>query len=62
VTAVSRKLADLVLLSGGGVKCVGLVGAVVALMDAGYTVRRVYAAAEKFLSTWDWRAYLRRFR
>jgi NTE family protein len=31
---------DLVL-SGGGVKGVGLVGAVVALVDAGYTVRRV---------------------
>ncbi|MDT5196788.1 MAG: hypothetical protein QOH20_3542, partial [Mycobacterium sp.] len=31
----SSKPADLVL-SGGGVKGVGLVGAVVALMDAGY--------------------------
>jgi NTE family protein len=39
------KLADLVL-SGGGVKGIGLVGAVVALMDAG----------------WDWSAYLKRFR
>ena len=34
------KRADLVL-SGGGVKGVGLVGAVVALMDAGYAVQRV---------------------
>lgn len=34
------KPADLVL-SGGGVKGVGLVGAVVALMDAGYTAQRV---------------------
>lgn len=34
------KRADLVL-SGGGVKGVGLVGAVVAVMDAGYTVQRV---------------------
>lgn len=32
--------ADLVL-SGGGVKFIGLVGAVVALMDAGYTIERV---------------------
>lgn len=36
----SAKRADLVL-SGGGVKGVGLVGAVVALMDAGYTVQRI---------------------
>ncbi|GAB3035942.1 hypothetical protein MBOU_05300 [Mycobacterium bourgelatii] len=34
------KPVDLVL-SGGGVKGVGLVGAVVALMDAGYSVKRV---------------------
>ena len=34
------KRADLVL-SGGGVKGVGLVGAVVALLDAGYQVRRI---------------------
>ena len=34
------KPADLVL-SGGGVKGIGLVGAVVALMDAGYSVQRV---------------------
>lgn len=34
------KRADLVL-SGGGVKGIGLVGAVVALMDAGYTAERV---------------------
>ena len=34
------KPADLVL-SGGGVKGIGLVGAVVALMDAGYRVQRV---------------------
>jgi NTE family protein len=33
------KLADLVL-SGGGVKFIGLVGAVVALMDAGYSFKR----------------------
>ena len=32
--------ADLVL-SGGGVKGIGLVGAVVALMEAGYAVQRV---------------------
>jgi NTE family protein len=31
---------DLVL-SGGGVKFVGLVGAIVALMDAGYSIKRV---------------------
>ena len=35
-----RKPADLVL-SGGGVKGIGLVGAVVALMDAGYAAQRV---------------------
>jgi NTE family protein len=35
-----NKRADLVL-SGGGVKGIGLVGAVVALMDAGYTAQRV---------------------
>jgi NTE family protein len=35
-----RKPADLVL-SGGGVKGIGLVGAVVALMDAGYRAQRV---------------------
>lgn len=34
------KSADLVL-SGGGVKFIGLVGAIVALMDAGYTFPRV---------------------
>ena len=34
------KIADLVL-SGGGVKGIGLVGAVAALMDAGYRVGRV---------------------
>ncbi len=34
------KLVDLVL-SGGGVKFIGLVGAVVALMDAGYSINRV---------------------
>lgn len=34
------KPADLVL-SGGGIKGIGLAGAVVALMDAGYTVKRV---------------------
>lgn len=38
--AARRKPVDLVL-SGGGVKGVGLVGAVVALMDAGYAVKRV---------------------
>ncbi|MBS9534483.1 patatin-like phospholipase family protein [Mycobacterium sp. M1] len=36
----ARKRVDLVL-SGGGVKFVGLVGAVVALMDAGYSIERV---------------------
>jgi NTE family protein len=35
-----RKPVDLVL-SGGGVKFIGLVGAVVALMDAGYSIKRV---------------------
>jgi len=35
-----RKRADLVL-SGGGVKFIGLVGAIVALMDAGYSFQRV---------------------
>jgi NTE family protein len=35
-----RKPADLVL-SGGGVKFIGLVGAIVALMDAGYSFKRV---------------------
>src|ERR1700742_2198921 len=30
-----------IVLSGGGVKFIGLVGAVVALMDAGYSIRRV---------------------
>ncbi|MGX9792660.1 patatin-like phospholipase family protein [Mycobacterium sp. MMS18-G62] len=40
MTPASSKPADLVL-SGGGVKGVGLVGAVVALMDAGYTAQRV---------------------
>lgn len=38
--ARDSKLADLVL-SGGGVKFIGLVGAIVALMDAGYSVQRV---------------------
>jgi NTE family protein len=40
VTPASSKPADLVL-SGGGVKGIGLVGAVVALMDAGYAAQRV---------------------
>jgi NTE family protein len=40
VAAVARKRADLVL-SGGGVKGVGLVGAVAALLDAGYDIQRV---------------------
>jgi len=40
VTPAPSKPADLVL-SGGGVKGVGLVGAVVALMDAGYAAQRV---------------------
>ena len=35
-----RKPADVVL-SGGGVKFIGLVGAIVALMDAGYSFQRV---------------------
>ena len=38
--AAQPKLMDLVL-SGGGVKFIGLVGAVVALMDAGYSIKRV---------------------
>jgi NTE family protein len=40
MTAGSTKRADLVL-SGGGVKGIGLVGSVVALLDAGYTAQRV---------------------
>jgi NTE family protein len=40
VAAVARRRADLVL-SGGGVKGVGLVGAVAALLDAGYDIPRV---------------------
>ena len=40
MTAATAKRADLVL-SGGGVKGIGLVGAVVALMEAGYTPQRV---------------------
>ncbi len=40
MTAATAKRADLVL-SGGGVKGIGLVGAVVALMEAGYTAQRV---------------------
>lgn len=40
VTRPPAKRTDLVL-SGGGVKGIGLVGAVVALMDAGYTAERV---------------------
>lgn len=39
-TKQKRKLADAVL-SGGGVKFIGLVGAIVALMDAGYSFKRV---------------------
>src|SRR5215472_1453220 len=35
-----QKPADIVL-SGGGVKFIGLVGAIVALMDAGYSFKRV---------------------
>ena len=35
-----RKPADIVL-SGGGVKFIGLVGAIVAIMDAGYSIKRV---------------------
>ena len=38
--AAPTKLVDLVL-SGGGVKFIGLVGAIVALMDAGYSIKRV---------------------
>ena len=38
--ADQRKPVDLVL-SGGGVKFIGLVGAIVALMDAGYSIKRV---------------------
>ncbi|MEZ0362601.1 patatin-like phospholipase family protein [Mycobacterium sp. pUA109] len=38
--AAQQKRVDLVL-SGGGVKFIGLVGAVVALMDAGYSIQRV---------------------
>ena len=38
--AARPKPMDLVL-SGGGVKFIGLVGAVVALMDAGYSIKRV---------------------
>jgi NTE family protein len=40
VTTNDKKPVDLVL-SGGGVKFIGLVGAVVALMDAGYSIQRV---------------------
>lgn len=40
MTPAESKPADLVL-SGGGVKGIGLVGAVVALMEAGYTAQRV---------------------
>ena len=40
MTAVARKRADLVL-SGGGVKGVGLIGAVAVLMDAGYEIQMV---------------------
>jgi NTE family protein len=39
-TSGQRNPVDLVL-SGGGVKFIGLVGAVVALMDAGYSIQRV---------------------
>lgn len=38
--AAQPKFVDLVL-SGGGVKFIGLVGAIVALMDAGYSIKRV---------------------
>lgn len=38
--AAQPKSVDLVL-SGGGVKFIGLVGAIVALMDAGYSIKRV---------------------
>jgi NTE family protein len=41
---MTSKRADLVL-SGGGVKGIGLVGAVVALMEAGYTAQRVSGTA-----------------
>ena len=40
VKADQPKRADVVL-SGGGVKFIGLVGAIVALMDAGYSIKRV---------------------
>ena len=40
VKTEQRKSVDLVL-SGGGVKFIGLVGAIVALMDAGYSIKRV---------------------
>src|ERR1700746_2996405 len=40
VKAEQPKSVDLVL-SGGGVKFIGLVGAIVALMDAGYSIRKV---------------------
>ena len=40
VKADRQKPVDVVL-SGGGVKFIGLVGAVVALMDAGYSIQRV---------------------
>ena len=40
VKAGQPKTVDLVL-SGGGVKFIGLVGAIVALMDAGYSIKRV---------------------
>jgi NTE family protein len=40
INAEQSKPVDLVL-SGGGVKFIGLVGAIVALMDAGYSIKRV---------------------
>jgi NTE family protein len=40
IKAKQSKPVDLVL-SGGGVKFIGLVGAIVALMDAGYSIKRV---------------------
>lgn len=40
VKAAQPKSVDLVL-SGGGVKFIGLVGAIVALMDAGYSIKRI---------------------
>ena len=40
VKTEQRKSVDLVL-SGGGVKFIGLVGGIVALMDAGYSIKRV---------------------